>query len=80
MTRLRDHLDDLTALVFRASDRLRFALADVEKDFWVTELLRSVSRPIDGGICIFKGGTSLSKAYAIIERDVDQAFPVEYRS
>lgn len=74
MTRLRDHPNDLAALVTRASDRLRLPLADVEKDFWVTELLRSVSRPIDGGICIFKGGTSLSKAYSIIERfseDVD---------
>lgn len=74
MTRLRDHPDDLAALVSRASDQLRLPLADVEKDFWVTELLRSVSRPIDGGVCIFKGGTSLSKAYSIIERfseDVD---------
>ncbi|MGH2513801.1 MAG: nucleotidyl transferase AbiEii/AbiGii toxin family protein [Candidatus Limnocylindrales bacterium] len=74
MTRLRDHPDDLAALVSRASDLLRLPLADVEKDFWVTELLRSVARPIDGGICIFKGGTSLSKAYSIIERfseDVD---------
>ncbi len=74
MTRLRDHPDDLAALVSRASDRLRLPLADVEKDFWVTELLRSVSQPIDGGVCIFKGGTSLSKAYSIIERfseDVD---------
>ena len=74
MTRLGDHPDDLAALVSRASDQLRLPLADVEKDFWVTELLRSVARPIDGGICIFKGGTSLSKAYSIIERfseDVD---------
>ncbi len=74
MTRLRDRPNDLAALVSRASDLLRLPLADVEKDFWVTELLRSVARPIDGGICIFKGGTSLSKAYSIIERfseDVD---------
>ena len=74
MTRLRNHPDDLAALVSRAADQLRLPLADVEKDFWVTELLRSVSRPIEGGVCIFKGGTSLSKAYSIIERfseDVD---------
>lgn len=74
MTRLRDHPDDLAALVSRASDQLRLPLADVEKDFWVTELLRSVARPTEGGVCIFKGGTSLSKAYSIIERfseDVD---------
>lgn len=74
MTRLRDRPNDLVALVSRASDQLRLPLADVEKDFWVTELLRSVARPMDGGISIFKGGTSLSKAYSIIERfseDVD---------
>jgi hypothetical protein len=84
VTRLRDHPDDLAALVSRASDHLRLPLADVEKDFWVTELLRSVSRPIDGGVCIFKGGTSLSKAYSIIERfseDVDiLVAPVENAS
>lgn len=74
MTRLRDQPGDLAALISRASDQLRLPLGDVEKDFWVTELLRSVARPMDGGVCIFKGGTSLSKAYAIIERfseDVD---------
>ncbi len=74
MTRLRDHPADLAALVSRAADQLGLPLTDVEKDFWVTELLRSVARPADGGLCIFKGGTSLSKAYAIIERfseDVD---------
>lgn len=74
MTLLREHSADLAALVSRAADQLRLPLADVEKDFWVTELLRSVAQPIDGGFCIFKGGTSLSKAYEIIERfseDVD---------
>ena len=68
MTRLREHPADLAALISRATGQLGLPLADVEKDFWVTELLRSVARPADGGLCIFKGGTSLSKAYAIIER------------
>ena len=74
MTRLRDHPADLAALVTRAADLLGLPLGDVEKDFWVTELLRSVAGPMSGGVCIFKGGTSLSKAYPIIERfseDVD---------
>lgn len=84
MTRLRDHPADLAALVSRAADQLGLPLADVEKDFWVTELLRSVARPIDDGRCIFKGGTSLSKAYSIIERfseDVDiLVVPAEHDS
>lgn len=74
MTRLRDRPADLAALVTAASTRLGLPLADVEKDLWVVELLRSIARPVDGGLLIFKGGTSLSKAYAIIERfseDVD---------
>ncbi|MDQ3688482.1 MAG: hypothetical protein M3406_00310 [Chloroflexota bacterium] len=64
MTRLRDHPDDLAALVAAASAQLALPLADVEKDLWVVELLRSIARPLDDGFLIFKGGTSLSKAYA----------------
>jgi hypothetical protein len=48
--------------------------ADIEKDVWVVEALRSVFRPVDRATVVFKGGTSLSKAYGIIERfseDVD---------
>lgn len=74
MTRLRDQLADLAALAAAASERLGLPLADVEKDVWVVELLRSIARPVDDGLLIFKGGTSLSKAYGIIERfseDVD---------
>ncbi len=84
MRRLRDSPDDRFALVGAAADH--FGLADpafVEKDFWVVELLRSLVaplaiEPIDGkqgrAQVVFKGGTSLSKAFAIIERfseDVD---------
>ena len=48
----------------------------VEKDFWITEALRGVANASRETGCsvIFKGGTSLSKAYRLIERfseDVD---------
>ncbi|MEO6993289.1 MAG: nucleotidyl transferase AbiEii/AbiGii toxin family protein [Lacunisphaera sp.] len=47
----------------------------VEKDFWVCWLLgRIFATPKLGGQCVFKGGTSLSKVFAAIERfseDVD---------
>ena len=51
-------------------------MAHVEKDFWVTEVLRGVARcSADTGVsAVFKGGTSLSKAFGLIERfseDVD---------
>jgi predicted nucleotidyltransferase component of viral defense system len=74
--RLRDHPDDLYALVSAASDAMRIPVEFVEKDFWVTELLRTVvsEAAAGGAVAVFKGGTSLSKAYRIVERfseDVD---------
>jgi predicted nucleotidyltransferase component of viral defense system len=61
---------DLPGLVTATSDALGIPPADIEKDIWVVEVLRSVFRAVDGARIIFKGGTSLSKAYGIIERFV----------
>lgn len=74
MAKLRDSPNDLFALVGEAGDRLGIPQEFVEKDYWVTELLRSTARPVDNAIVILKGGTSLSKAFDLIERfseDVD---------
>ena len=80
---LRDHLDDLSALIDLTARALGVAPVFVEKDFWVTEVLRAATAPIDvessDGTAhpvhtIFKGGTSLSRIYGLIERfseDVD---------
>jgi hypothetical protein len=77
---LRHHPDDLFALVGATGEHLGLDPAFVEKDFWVTELLRSLSRPLsengDGQdvTVVFKGGTSLSKVYQLVDRfseDVD---------
>ena len=51
-------------------------MAHVEKDFWVTEVLRGVAHHSNatGVSAVFKGGTSLSKAFRLIQRfseDVD---------
>ncbi len=46
----------------------------VEKDYWVTLALKAVFNSASGADCVFKGGTSLSKCYGLIERfseDVD---------
>ena len=48
----------------------------IEKDYWVTYILKRLSQSSYSEIAIFKGGTSLSKAYRIIERfseDIDLA-------
>lgn len=54
--------------------------AFVEKDYWLTSVLWELSRSPHQAMTVFKGGTSLSKAYGIIERfseDVDLALTVE---
>jgi len=48
----------------------------IEKDYWVTYVLKNLANSEYSDIAIFKGGTSLSKAYKIIERfseDIDLA-------
>ena len=48
----------------------------IEKDYWVCYVLKNLSQSIYVDTAIFKGGTSLSKAYKIIKRfseDIDLA-------
>jgi len=48
----------------------------IEKDYWVTYVLKNLANSEYSDIAIFKGGTSLSKAYKIIDRfseDIDLA-------
>lgn len=80
---LRTEPDDLAALVDAAARARGLPQAFVEKDFWVIEVLRAATAqrtatdksgtdlPI---VAVFKGGTSLSRGFGIIERfseDVD---------
>lgn len=56
-----------------AADRLRLDPAVVEKDYWVTQVLRSLAVH-HAAEFLFKGGTSLSKGFGLIERmseDID---------
>lgn len=57
-----------------AADRLNTLATIVEKDFWVVWTLKHLYELSDAPRFIFKGGTSLSKAFGIIERfseDID---------
>ena len=50
--------------------------AFIEKDYWVTYVLKNIALSDYHNQIVFKGGTSLSKAYQCIERfseDVDLA-------
>lgn len=76
MDRLVDEPDAVAALAATVSQTSGIPAVQVEKDFWVTEVLRGVAEaaPQSGVEVIFKGGTSLSKAFSLIERfseDVD---------
>lgn len=56
-----------------AAEALGISTTAVEKDYWVSQVLKVLADGFPGDF-VFKGGTSLSKAYRIIERfseDVD---------
>jgi Nucleotidyl transferase AbiEii toxin, Type IV TA system len=62
----RDRLD----LFLATANRLGAPVGHVEKDFWVCWTLNALyqERPSDQPRLLFKGGTSLSKAYGLIQR------------
>lgn len=87
MTLVRNEPARFGGLIRATADSLGLDPALVEKDYWAVEALRAVHRGIDVDVGdrsthvqpIFKGGTSLSKAFGLIERfseDVDLLVPV----
>lgn len=76
MSLLRDEPDVLEVYVTRIAESTGIPPSHIEKDYWVTEVLRgAVQASSDTGCSVvFKGGTSLSKAHHLIQRfseDVD---------
>ena len=66
------------ALAFAASESGRPAYL-LEKDIWVVWTLRTLFASPGGASLVFKGGTSLSKAYRVIRRfseDVDLTYDI----
>jgi hypothetical protein len=65
-----------------AGKRINIATHIVEKDFWVCWLLRLIFTNAElGGHLVFKGGTSLSKAFGVIQRfseDIDLSVDPEW--
>lgn len=72
MARFRD-AGEFGPTIDAASERLGISATAVEKDYWVSQVLKVLADRFTGDF-VFKGGTSLSKAYRIVERfseDVD---------
>jgi hypothetical protein len=67
--------DEMRLYFEQAQSRLRLSPASIEKDFWVCwTLWKLFSLPEWGSQLVFKGGTSLSKCWGLIERfseDID---------
>jgi hypothetical protein len=64
------------AAIRAASDHFRIRETFVEKDYWVTFILERLSQSEYRDKVVFKGGTSLSKVFKLIDRfseDVDLA-------
>ena len=67
---------DRSDLFLSTANRLGAPLINIEKDFWVCWTLNALYHrlPAGGPRLLFKGGTSLSKAYGLIDRfseDID---------
>jgi hypothetical protein len=64
---------DFDQLILQAAERFQLRPAIIEKDYYVTEVLRIIAATA-GDKVIFKGGTSLSKGWNLIQRfseDID---------
>jgi hypothetical protein len=73
---LHENKDVFFELVQFTAETIGLPQVYVEKDYWVTKALKSLSESKYKEEVVFKGGTSLSKAYRLIDRfseDIDLA-------
>lgn len=77
---LHNHADYFKELIVTTANALSLPAIYVEKDYYVTRLLNNLSYSAYKDSLVFKGGTSLSKAYHLISRfseDIDLAVCIE---
>ncbi|MCF8224249.1 MAG: nucleotidyl transferase AbiEii/AbiGii toxin family protein [Bacteroidales bacterium] len=73
---LHENTDQFKEAIRVASDHFDIREEFIEKDYWVTFILKKLSESEFRDQVVFKGGTSLSKVYNLIDRfseDVDLA-------
>jgi hypothetical protein len=73
---LHENIDVFTELIQLAAVKFNILPVYVEKDYWITRSLERMSQNPNAEKVVFKGGTSLSKAYRLTNRfseDIDVA-------
>lgn len=73
---LHEGPDTFAELIAATAEQIGLPELYVEKDYWVTLALKHLSQSDCRGSVVFKGGTSLSKAWRLIDRfseDIDLA-------
>ena len=73
MKYLHEH-EDFKLLINETAKQVNLSPFIIEKDYWVTYLLKNLAKSEFANEFVFKGGTCLSKAYALIDRfseDID---------
>lgn len=73
---LDQHKEQFSDAIRLASETLDISPIYVEKDYWITKMLSRLSESALAPHVVWKGGTSLSKGYGIIDRfssDIDVA-------
>jgi predicted nucleotidyltransferase component of viral defense system len=76
MMALHTNNNDFSELIRLTAIRFNISPEFVEKDYWITLLLNRLSQSVYAESVVFKGGTSLSKGYRLINRfseDIDIA-------
>lgn len=74
--RLHEDTEAFSELVQSTAEAVGLPQVYIEKDYWVTKALKHLSESAHVNEVVFKGGTSLSKAYRLVERfseDIDLA-------
>lgn len=74
-------IDERKAMIQAVSEAKQIDEASVEKDWWVTAVLYAIFHTSIGEYLLFKGGTSLSKGWNIINRfseDIDLALSRDF--
>ena len=74
-------IDDRKAMIQAVSEEKQIDEASAEKDWWVTAVLYAIFHTSIGKYLLFKGGTSLSKGWNIINRfseDIDLALSRDF--